>query len=1118
VSLSLCQDTFLSDVREALEEHKTLELGRMKAVRESLIELSHLQSAICDEEKEAYHTLNSRVENLKVDDEVAALLWSVDRLVINDMNLKDPSLMNESEKNVQIVSADFSSAERARNSSVIFHKVQQTLEVLDFLRNLVNSVGVSLRAVAEAKRVYAKSVYKCFEKHGLSSSSSGTRPAPGSLSHPFHQNRAGRSNSTADSLKRLQSQLQSATGLDSSVGGIFAELIPDVFSDVLYRTESPTSVAVWVATVSAFGGISASHSQTAEKYFELFLPTLSSIQRRVFAMKNDLMSKQISSMKLIDSTQATVLKLSQKIEKVKYLIKTQHEKVEKSKEEVLGGHGLSTTSNRPTHTTGSSSPTNVTGEGDEDAEATSPSRVVSGCPSNDDEGAGSAKEDLKKEKEGDRRGKASKIMLQGLDQFGSRLQKARMTVVAGLASENHEERLERREGRMVALESEERELLTAFYSATANMDSIEESVRMDIDSCLKAAKEVICHDISSFVDILQQLSTSQRECVACFEGPVKAFQSLCDSDDTATETLDFVASVHSAFRNSDICCKDEDKNIPSETPTVTYFTPLYNKTIEDEKASIGIFSDLSKYDLSRYNSEHEGERDRLSPVNDYSDLRIVDHEEDVELSDDRHSSVFSVASASGSEVEHEVASLERSNGHHLQRSIHDQLLEQQSLVEIALNKSSQLETVSDHFQPISSESATILTFEEHSVTEVQSVSSEMTETQRSFSTTTTTTKTQTQTQVDPQGVVNDLLAEAACQSRMPSERDVSSSGSRDGNSASPALSLPLDSFHSPSRDGERVHFRESSSAEGERVTGRDDSMSVDVKRTDVSESLIAVSEMLRQKVLHDELATDRSFEGSAASGSSVNSACMSPAALPPRPPRPPKVKRSVEKEKPDKDKEKDTEKEEKERIGQYMIDMSSVPDKSVSTSSSLVVNKIDTTRLTADGRAPVLSKSEDNLLSSLNQSVMRQEKRDGAATSTDEVRAVDSLGGESSSVAEDDKDKSSKDVLSSKEFLDSPQVMRLKERPIPTMSAEGTPMTVNNATVGVNKKVPQIMGNKPEDSSELVKFGLSPSVRVLETFSCALYPKKGLLTHGRYSVQHAAVSRRLDSLTVIFLT
>jgi hypothetical protein len=192
-------------------------------------------------------------------------------------------------------------------------------------------------------------------------------------------------------------------------------------------------------------------------------------------------------------------------------------------------------------------------------------------------------------------------------------------------------------------------------------------------------------------------------------------------------------------------------------------------------------------------------------------------------------------------------------------------------------------------------------------------------------------------------------------------------------------------------------------------------------------------------------------------------------------------------------------KEEKERIGQYMIDMSSVPDKSVLSSSGPVVIQIDTTRLTADGRAPVLSKSEDNLLSTLNQDVKILEKRDGAASSSDEVPAVDSLSAESSSIAEgDDKDKASKDVLSSREFLDSPKVMRLKERPFPTMSAEGTPMTVNNATVGVNKKVPQIMGNKPEDSSELVKFGLSPSVRVLETFSCALYPKKGLLTHGRW--------------------
>jgi len=42
-----------------------------------------------------------------------------------------------------------------------------------------------------------------------------------------------------------------------------------------------------------------------------------------------------------------------------------------------------------------------------------------------------------------------------------------------------------------------------------------------------------------------------------------------------------------------------------------------------------------------------------------------------------------------------------------------------------------------------------------------------------------------------------------------------------------------------------------------------------------------------------------------------------------------------------------------------------------------------------------------------------------------------------------------------------------------------------------------------EDVSELSKFGLSSNDRVLESYSCALYPKKGILTHGRmFVLQH----------------
>jgi hypothetical protein len=48
---------------------------------------------------------------------------------------------------------------------------------------------------------------------------------------------------------------------------------------------------------------------------------------------------------------------------------------------------------------------------------------------------------------------------------------------------------------------------------------------------------------------------------------------------------------------------------------------------------------------------------------------------------------------------------------------------------------------------------------------------------------------------------------------------------------------------------------------------------------------------------------------------------------------------------------------------------------------------------------------------------------------------------------------------------------------------------------GNNLAVTPAAGDSTE--RELAKFGLSASDKVIESYSCALYPKKGLLTHGR---------------------
>lgn len=48
-------------------------------------------------------------------------------------------------------------------------------------------------------------------------------------------------------------------------------------------------------------------------------------------------------------------------------------------------------------------------------------------------------------------------------------------------------------------------------------------------------------------------------------------------------------------------------------------------------------------------------------------------------------------------------------------------------------------------------------------------------------------------------------------------------------------------------------------------------------------------------------------------------------------------------------------------------------------------------------------------------------------------------------------------------------------------------------------------------SPELAKFDLPPTEKVLEYFSCALYPKRGLLTHGRSGTSFLSFSSSFSS-------
>ena len=1200
------------DVESALKEYNNLEFSRLTAIRESLLSFSRTQSLISDEIKESFTALISQVDDIKIEEETSVLLRSVDILesyAINDVELLSSS---DHEKNINIVTADFCTAERTKNFSIIFHKLQQTVEILDYLKDLVNNIGLTIKSVGDAKKIYSKTIYKCFEKHGfLSLSASTSSPSSNIDSNTSSQenNQIPKSNINSNmnikskSLKQfqsqfqsqLQSQLQSATGLDSTISNMFSDLNSDQFFELLPKVESPISIAVWNATVTSLKGIADGHSETTEKYYEYFLPTLSSVQRRIYAMKGDLMAKQIANMKLIDTAQATVLKLSQKVEKIRFQMKIQQEKVEKSKDDALsGGSGCLTpppsrldgSGTSPGSGTGPGSGSGIgIGGGSGSAESRSGTGSDVGCglqpgdvewenqmiaaglrsvsPMNvpSDEDGSQRKDEIRR--------KATKAIQQGIDQFGSSLQKARMSVVAGLTTENLDDRLVRRETKMTALESEEKELLTVFYAANLNMEVIEETVKNEINSCLTAAKEVICHDILSFVDILKQLSLSQQEGVVCFEGPVKDFEMLCDSINLHNEAEHFISSVCDSYLSSKELDRGEDvkssnifteKSNLMETPAISIFTPIFNKIIEDEKILLRLVAenyenkneekyrsskscDNQNYDFNQniQNLIENEKKSRGANVGNEMYGRDCNYQQS-QNSPNIH--LFSTSTSSSSPVPTNDMLMSSDNFNFSSETVESsKIIEKDTdnddfstkssmyeVININMNMNSEFKTINQNSTspylsphrshrlipaPVSALAATILPTPLPSSLSV-SVSTPISPVNQSdpFSHLTVNLNS---------GIESDINSDTECTMRRPdpsdrhhiretdsdsftenfSPTDTSSQSSEFGGSRSLGHFTPGSEVRMP-RDRSNTDYsiappyiaeehsmishtnqEDSSATDFNPSIGQNLSFSGDL--INFNNNRVALHTSLPQRELRsqddlvgnqidlmsDNLISSNSnikmdsqdpssrISSGISSGTSsgfntdiITSESMShdnllkkdlmtlkesslhqTPTLPPRPPLPPRQRRG-----------------------------SDVKEK-ISTNSNILSNLLD---VTSDDENNKIIKMKDK---QINNEIIKDKM--------DESNLCDDILNVSNDIDIKLQDKNN---IRKKENYDSPT----------------TDITRENSSNNIRKtSLPVSTGNKIEDTNELVKFGLSPNIRILESFSCALYPKKGLLTHGR---------------------
>ena len=97
-------------------------------------------------------------------------------------------------------------------------------------------------------------------------------------------------------------------------------------AELMAGVESPTIKAAWQFAVQAFEDSADVHHRTAASYAEL-LPSLTTVDKNLRALKKELHDHQTSGMKDIDSAQSWIQKLSQKMSKLRHELGEQKRKL-----------------------------------------------------------------------------------------------------------------------------------------------------------------------------------------------------------------------------------------------------------------------------------------------------------------------------------------------------------------------------------------------------------------------------------------------------------------------------------------------------------------------------------------------------------------------------------------------------------------------------------------------------------------------------------------------------------------------------------------------------------------------------------------------------------------------
>ena len=401
--------------------------------------------------------------------------------------------------------------------------------------------------IADTERTYSKSCQRVFEKYGY----------PRHPVYPLQlQAQHSQPNSTATSslLSASASSVMSSSPANNTVPSTSGNTVSAAsMAEFISSTEAPGAKRASECAVRAFGGFAEAHSKIAEVYADRCCPTADVVQRRVEACKKELMEKQQNCQKKLDAAKSSLIKLLNKLSKIKRELRERRNSVL-----VMNSNASGIESSNASGNIQSSVPTVDTD-----------SSMRKGADSQNKNNINASSNTSQNSTAGTTSG-TSVGVLQSLESIGT---------VLGL--ETQTERTVRLENRIINLEEEEEACIDSLQAMVASIISIHSSVKFDMTNAYEVAKHAYSNALYNINNVFKQLYLSHMDNINKCRQSLDDIRTYLSEMDVHSDMNHFIKCICNLAEHPN----NEEKSLAQDLPPEIIFQPNKSELIEKEKKS-----------------------------------------------------------------------------------------------------------------------------------------------------------------------------------------------------------------------------------------------------------------------------------------------------------------------------------------------------------------------------------------------------------------------------------------------------------------------------------------------------------------------------------------------------